>query len=69
MWNACAAASRAARTAKEPCGPAVLDAMLTGRRAEVAGQDQSLREAHRERDAARSATTYGCSFAARPASW
>ncbi|MGW0065117.1 RNA-guided endonuclease InsQ/TnpB family protein [Streptosporangium sandarakinum] len=34
VWNACVAASRAAHTAKEPCGPAALDKMLTGWRAE-----------------------------------
>ncbi|MFG1754858.1 RNA-guided endonuclease InsQ/TnpB family protein [Streptosporangium sandarakinum] len=36
VWNACVAASRAAHTAKEPCGPAMLDKMLTGWRAEYA---------------------------------
>ncbi|WP_433152268.1 RNA-guided endonuclease InsQ/TnpB family protein [Actinomadura nitritigenes] len=34
VWNECVARSRAAHTAGEPCGPARLDKMLTGWRAE-----------------------------------
>ncbi|MEO3853482.1 zinc ribbon domain-containing protein [Acrocarpospora sp. B8E8] len=34
VWNQCVAESRAAHKAKQECGPARLDKMLTGRRAE-----------------------------------
>lgn len=34
VWNQCVAVSRAAYQAQEPCGPAALDKMLTGWRAE-----------------------------------